>query len=64
MSEFVVFLGCNLFIARFEGILDRRKWWSSLSVNEFKGAPIWLGKYISPQHFEDTIQGLWHTNHP
>ncbi len=51
-------------MACFEGILDRCEWWSYLPVNQFDGTPFWLGKYISLQHFEDIMQGLWYTNHP
>mmetsp|Transcript_6634 Transcript_6634/g.14111 ORF Transcript_6634/g.14111 Transcript_6634/m.14111 type:complete len:112 (+) Transcript_6634:239-574(+) len=51
-------------MACFEGILDRSEWWSSLPVNEFEGAPIWLAKYISLRRFEDIMQGLRYTNRP
>ncbi len=64
MSEFFVFLGCIFFMACFEGISDRREWWSFLPVNEFEGAPFPLGKYILFWRFEDIMQGLWYTNHP
>ncbi len=64
MSEFFVFPGCIFFMTWFEGILVQCKWWSSLPVNEFKGAPFWLGKYISLQNFEVIMQGLRYTNCP
>ncbi len=63
MSGLFIFLGCIFFMACFEGISDRREWWSSLPVNEFEGAPLQLEKYILLWRFEDVMQGLQNTNH-
>ncbi len=59
-----VFIGCIFYMACFKGILDQCEWWSSLLVDEFEGEPIQLGKYISLQHFQDNMQGLWCVNCP
>ncbi|KAL7465733.1 LOW QUALITY PROTEIN: hypothetical protein ACHAXS_006135, partial [Conticribra weissflogii] len=64
MSEFFVFLGCIFFMACFEGVSDRREWWSSFPIDAFKGAPFCLNEYMPYRRFEDIMQALCFTNHP
>ena len=39
LSEFYVYLRCHFFMACFEGISDRRLWWSSKPISMEEGAP-------------------------
>ena len=64
MSEFFTFLGCIFYTACFEGISDRRDWWSSSPVERFRGAPDRLHDYMSGRRFEDIMQALRFTNTP
>ena len=36
----------------FEGVVDRRMWWSKTEVNMFEGEPGRLTKYMSLEIFE------------
>jgi hypothetical protein len=47
LREFYVFLGCRFFMAYFEGISDRRLWWSSKPILMETGAPYRLQEYMS-----------------
>ena len=47
LQEFYVWLGCHFYMACFQGITDRRLWWSKETIDKFKGAPFRLGEYIS-----------------
>ncbi len=38
LGEFYKWLGCNFFMACFQGITDRECWWSSKAVSMFEGA--------------------------
>ena len=62
LREFYVFLGCQFYMACFDGITDRRLWWSSEPVSKFSGAPFRLNEYISGQRFEDIVGALRYTN--
>ena len=37
-SEFLRFVSFCLYMALFEGVVDRRMWWSNTEVNIFEGA--------------------------
>ena len=60
--EFYVFLGCQFFMACFDGITDRRLWWSSEPVSKFSGAPFRLTEYMSGRRFEQIVAALRYTN--
>ncbi len=51
ISEFYVWIGCNFFMACFQGISNRELWWLSSSISMFSGAPFWLNKYMSRNRF-------------
>ena len=52
LSEFLRFSGCWLYMASFEGVVDRHMWWSNTEVNMFEGAPGRITKYMSLNRFE------------
>ena len=62
LREFYVFLGCQFFMACFDGITDRRLWWSSKLVSKFSGALFRLIEYLSGQRFEDIVGALRYMN--
>ena len=47
LQEFYVFWGCHFFMACFEGISDRRLWWSSKDISILEGAPFRLQQFMS-----------------
>ena len=49
-------------MACFEGVVDRRVWWSNTEVNMFEGAPGRLTKYMSLNGFEDIVLNLSYTD--
>ena len=61
-SEFLIFVGCWLYMACFEGVVDRRMWWSNTEVNMFEESPGRLSKYMSINMFEDILRNLSYTD--
>ncbi len=51
LGEFYKWLGCNFFMACFQGIADRRAWWSKEPVSMFEGAPFRLSHVMSLTRF-------------
>ena len=51
LQEFYVFLGCHFFMACFEGISDRRFWWSPKPVSIREGASFRMHKYMALRRF-------------
>jgi len=64
LSEFYVFLGCHFFMACFEGISDRRLWWSSKPISIEEGAPFRLQDYISLRRFNAITAAIRYTDKP
>ena len=62
LREFYVFLGCQFFMACFDGITSRKLWWSEKPVSMFDGVPFRLNKYMSGARFEDIISALRYTD--
>ena len=56
--ELLIFVGCWIYMACFEGVVDRRMWWSNMEVNIFEGEPGRLTKYMSLKRFEDILRYL------
>ena len=52
LSEFLRFFGCWIYIASFEGVVDRRMGWSNTEANFFEGSPGRITKYMSLNRFE------------
>ena len=46
----------------FEGVADRRMWWSNTEMNMFDGSPGWITKYMSIDMFEDIFCNLSYTD--
>ena len=46
LGEFYKWLGCNFFMACFQGIADSECWWLSKAVSMFKGAPFRLNNIM------------------
>ena len=46
----------------FEGVVDRRMWWSKTEVNMFEGEPGRLTKYMSLKIFEEILRNLSYTD--
>jgi hypothetical protein len=46
LQEFYVWPGCIFYMACFEGICDRDKWWSSAPIDPFKKAPFRVNVFM------------------
>ena len=64
LSEYYVFLGCHFFMACFEGISDRRDWWSKKPISISDGAPFRLTEYMSYRRFSTITAAMRYTNRP
>ncbi|KAL7524687.1 hypothetical protein ACHAXR_004709, partial [Thalassiosira sp. AJA248-18] len=62
LQEFYVWLGCHFFMACFEGISDRRDWWSTKPVSMFEGAPFRLNEYMSLTRFKNICSAMRYTD--
>ena len=62
LSQFYVYLGCHFFMACFEGISDRRLWWSSKPITIEEGAPFRLQEYISLRRFNAITSAIRYTD--
>ena len=62
LQEIYVVLGYQFFVACFDGVTDRRLWWSSEPVSKFIGAPFRLTEYMSGKRFEQIVAALRYTN--
>ena len=49
-------------MACFDGITNRKLWWSKKPVSMFEGALFWLNKYMSGAWFEEIISALRYTD--
>ena len=56
--DLLIFVGCCLYMAYFEGIVDRRMWCSNTEVNMFEGASGRPTKYMSLNRFEEILRNL------
>lgn len=62
LSEFYVWLGCHFYMACFEGISDRKMWWSSKPVDMFGGAPFRLSQFMSLNRFKAITAAMEYTD--
>ena len=62
LQEFLVWLGCWMFMATHLGVSSRQDWWSLSPVSSHKEAPFRLNKYMSHTRFEAILQNLKYTN--
>ena len=49
-------------MACFEGVVDRRIWWSNTEMKMFEGAPGRINKYMSLNRFVDILCNLSYTD--
>ena len=64
LSEFYRYLGCHFFMACFEGVSDRRMWWSAKPITMNEGAPFRLTEYMSLRRFNELTAAIRYTNKP
>ena len=62
LSEFYKWLGCNFFMACFQGIADQRAWWSKEPVSMFEGAPFRLSHVVSMTRFLELTAAMRFTD--
>ena len=62
LSEFYCWLGCHFFMACFEGISDRRMWWSQRPVSISEGAPFRLQEYMTYTRYKDITAAMRYTD--
>ena len=64
LGEFYKWLGCNFFMACFQGIADRECWWSSKAVSMFEGAPFRLNNVMPLKRYREITAAMRFTNVP
>ena len=64
LHEFYVFLGCHFYMCCYDGITDRREWWSSKPITMFEGAPFRLNEYMSYKRFAAITAAMCYTDKP
>lgn len=62
LSEFYVWLGCHFFMCCYEGVSDRRMWWSAKPVSIDRGAPFRLNEFMSSLRFKEVTAAMRYTN--
>ena len=62
IQEFYVWLGCQFFMACFEGVADREDWWSGKPILKRSGAPFRLNKYIKKSRFLQITSAITYTD--
>jgi Transposase IS4 len=61
-SEFFVFLGIILYMSCYDGIQERRLWWSKLPIDMFDGAPFRFNDFMTRNRFEDIMANMRYTD--
>ena len=62
LQEFYIWLGCQFFMACFEGVSDRRDWWSPAAISMEEGAPFRLNAYLSLKRFNAITSAMRYTS--
>ena len=62
LGEFYKWLGCNFFMACFQGISDRESWWSKSPVSMYDGAPFRLGNVMSLYRYKEITMAIRFTD--
>jgi hypothetical protein len=62
LQEFITVLGCIHFMACYEGISNRREWWSLTLISEKDGAPFRLNQWISWNRFNKITSKMTYTD--
>jgi hypothetical protein len=61
-QEFYKWLGCNFFMACFQGIADRKAWWLQQAISMYEGAPFRLCHIMSFNRFLEITASIRFTN--
>ena len=64
LQEFYVWLGCQFFMACFEGIANREDWWSTKPILPREGAPFRLYDYMQKSRFLKISAAITYTTKP
>ena len=62
LQDFYVWLGCHFFMAGFEGIKNKKMWWSEKPIDMFEGVPFRLSEYMSGRRFQNIGAAIRYTN--
>ena len=62
LQDFYVWLGCHFFMACFEGIENKKMWWSEKTIDVFEGAPFRLLEFMSGRRFQNIGAAIRYTN--
>ena len=62
LGEFYKWLGCNFFMACFQGIPDRKCWWSKEAISPYSGAPFRLNNAMSFTRYLEITAALRFTD--
>ncbi len=62
LQEFYTWLGCQFFMACFEGVTDRKDWWSGKPILKQSGAPFQLNEYFKKSHFLQITSAITYTD--
>ena len=62
LQDFYVWLGCHFLMALFEGIKNKKMWWSEKPIDMFEGAPFRLWKYMFGRRFQNIGAAIQYTN--
>ena len=62
LQDFYVWLGCHFFMEGFEGIENKKMWWSEKTIDMFEGAPCMLSEYMSGWRFHNIGATIRYTN--
>ena len=62
LKEFLIFMGCMSIMACYIGSGDREEWWSSDPIEDGRGAPMRLNKYMCGRRFQEISTNLVYTN--
>ena len=64
LRELICFIGVLSFMACYQGVSDRRWWWSRSEVDMKEGAPYRLNQFMSLNRFEEILANLRLTDLP
>ncbi len=62
LQEFYIWLGCQFFMACFEGVANREEWWSAKPICKRSGAPFRLTEYIKKSRFLQITTAITYTD--
>jgi len=64
LSEMVRWIGCWFYMGCWNGIQNRKQWWSVKERDMFQGAPFRLHDYMSRRRFDQILAALSYTDRP